>query len=356
MPFGKETASMSGMMWLIYAYISIYLPKLIYLFLSVIGRGIVRLFKIKKNWGVSIGFVLSTLVFSAMWWGVLVTRNKINIETVEIISDKLPSSFDGYRIVQFSDCHVGTWRNDTTFVSRLVDKINSLSPDLIVFTGDIVSRETAELEPFLSVFKRLNAKDGVYSILGNHDYGDYRLWDKPEDRDENNKQLEVWANEMGWQLMKNSYTSLIRGNDSIVLIGIENWGEPPFHQYGNLRESYNPEGDSKLVNGLTDEKYKILLSHNPEHWSREVVKISNIDLTLSGHTHAMQVMLKLGDIKWSPASLRYKKWGGLYSQESDAGKQYLYVNIGCGEVGLPARYGAAYPEVSEIVLKSGATK
>lgn len=224
----------------------------------------------------------------------------------------------------------------------MVDTINALSPDLILFTGDIVNRHTSELLPFKQTLSRLKARQGVYSVLGNHDYGDYMDWNFPIDKENNNLQLKNIQKEMGWNMLNNQHTILHQGSDSIVLIGVENWGEPPFSVYGNLKKAYP---------NLTDSNFKILLTHNPEHWSREVVKISNIDLSLSGHTHGMQLIFQIGDWKWSPAMWKYKQWGGLYEKENTQQKtSKLYVNIGLGEVALPFRLGAT-PEITLITLK-----
>lgn len=350
------------LMWMIYCYASVYLAKLLYLVCSLIGRLSVRMQRKARhkagksrkehehNHGVPVGAILAVLLFAGMWFGVFYTRHHIIVERVDVTSSKLPAAFDGYRIVQFSDAHVGSWGTDTTFVSKLVDKINSLHPDMIVFTGDIVNRQTAEIHPFVSVLGRLRAKDGVYSILGNHDYGDYMEWASPSDRDSNNEELANVQKKMGWKLLNNSSEFIAHGNDSIALIGVENWGEPPFPTYGDLGRAYPAAGDS--IGSLNDGRFKLLLSHNPEHWNREVSKNTNIDLTLSGHTHAMQMMITVGGVKISPSRLRYEQWGGLYQRKSDRGEMTnLYVNIGCGEVGLPARFGSAYPEITEITLR-----
>ncbi len=357
-PKDRDNVSLTPLMWMIYSYASIYFPKLLYVIISSFGRFITWIGKFHHNRGVVFGVIAGVMVCGAMWWGIGVTRYKIDVKQIEISSSKLPPSFDGYKLVQFSDAHVGTWGADTTFVTKLVDRINSLNPDMIVFTGDIVNRETSELKPFLSVLKRLKARDGVYSILGNHDYGDYTQWNSPNERVDNNKLLLKWEKQMGWHMLNNDHIFIKNGNDSIALIGVENWGEPPFHQYGKLQESYTLRNDSSLVDdALNDDNFKILLSHNPEHWNREVTLKSNINLTLSGHTHAMQMMIGSGDKKWSPAAWRYKRWGGLYTiKKPNNDDQHLYVNIGCGEVGIPARFGSAYPEVTEIILKSDDTK
>lgn len=347
-----KAGSLTPLMWMLYIYFSIYVPKLIYVICSAIGR----LFKSKRrgvrvNYGSMVGLPLAVILMIQMWWGVLFTRNDISVEKVDVESNRLPSTFDGYRIVQFSDAHVGTWGNDTTFISNLVNKINSLHPDLIVFTGDVVNRETHEMEPFLNTLGRLKARDGVYSILGNHDYGDYKEWESPSDRDSNNQLMQEWQKQIGWKMLNNSHEFITENGDSLVLIGVENWGEPPFHQYGDLGKAYPLNRDS--IYNVNDSRFKILLSHNPEHWNREVSKTSNIDLTLSGHTHAMQMVFKLFGKEWSPSKYRYPQWKGMYERENQDGyRTRLYVNIGCGEVGIPARFGYAYPEITEITLRS----
>lgn len=350
LPRRSESAGILTVMWMLYSYLTVYASKLVYVFFSAIGR-IFAKFSNGRNFGIYFGIPCGLLCLIGMWWGVLFTRNEIDVNRVVVTSPKIPESFNGYRIVQFSDAHVGTWGRDTTFISSLVDTIQSLKPDLIVFTGDIVNRQTAELEPFLKTFSRLEARDGVYSIMGNHDYGDYLDWEKPSDREANNQLLMAWQKQIGWNLLNNSHVFLHNDRDSIVLIGVENWGEPPFHQYGRLADAYPMSPDSAY--NLNDGKYKILLSHNPEHWNREVTNVSNIDLTLSGHTHAMQFMIgKIGGFNWSPAKYRYEQWGGLYERNNPEGyPMKIYVNIGCGEVAMPARIGSAYPEVTLIELE-----
>ena len=278
------------------------------------------------------------------------TRHHLTIVNENIYSERLPAGFEDYRIVQLSDLHVGTWGEDTSFMRNLVDTVNSLEPDLIVFTGDIVNRKTDELLPFINILSQLRARDGVFSILGNHDYGDYVDWNRPDDRKENNERLARYENEMGWHLLNNESVWIKNRGDSILLIGVENWGDPPFPVYGDLDKAVNKEGQN-------DEVYKVLLSHNPEHWNREISKNTNIDLTLSGHTHAMQMMIKFGNWKWSPAKYRYEHWGGRFSRDNDKGEPtQLYVNTGTGEVGMPARLMAAYPEITVLTLKKGEVK
>ncbi|MDE5807881.1 MAG: metallophosphoesterase, partial [Muribaculaceae bacterium] len=310
-PVRSESSDILPVMWLLYSFLSIYIPKIIYVLFSLAGKGIswivrkIRRFTIGRgrNYGAVIGVVVAVATFFSLWWGVFFTRREIEVNRVEITSAKLPAAFNGYKIVQFSDVHVGTWGEDTTFVSSLVDRINSLHPDVIVFTGDIVNRRTDELRPFLKTLSRLKAKDGVYSVLGNHDYGDYIDWKNEADHKKNNELLARWEREMGWKLLNNQRDFIVRGNDSIVMLGVENWGEPPFPEYGRIKDAYPVSRDSAY--NLNDSRFKVLLTHNPEHWNREVTQISNIDLSLSGHTHAMQMMVKIGGWKWSPSVIKY---------------------------------------------------
>lgn len=352
MPKRDNAQDIIPMMWMLYTFLTIYSAKIIYVICSEVGRLARRVFRRKrdaKNYCAIAGISLAVITFCVMWWGVFFTRRDIKVEHLDLRSERIPAAFDGYKIVQFSDAHVGTWGKDTTFVSSLVERINSLDPDLVVFTGDIVNRETTELEPFLGIFSKIRARDGVYSILGNHDYGDYIDWPTESAKQANLELMKVWQRQIGWRLLNNERAAITHDGDSIMIIGVENWGEPPFKQYGRLTDAYPLDVDSAY--NLNDSRFKILLSHNPEHWRREVSKISNVDLTLAGHTHAMQMMVNIGGWKWSPAAWKYPNWEGLYQEESTQGTPMeLYVNIGSGEVGIPTRIGAAYPELTEIVL------
>lgn len=335
-------ADLQPIMWMLYTFLSLFIPKLLYALFSLLSR--VSLFWRAKHLSVLkyIGGILSIVSFVAMWWGALVTRNDIEVTRQTVKFENLPKSFDDYKIVHISDIHAGTWGTDIAFLSNMVDTVNALNPDLVLFTGDIVNRNTKEIYPFVNALSRLKAKQGVYSVLGNHDYGDYMDWSSAIERERNNRELIDVQNKMGWRMLNNEHCWVRKDNDSIAIIGVENWGEPPFSVYGDLRKAYS---------NLNDENFKVLLTHNPEHWKREVSEISNIDLSLSGHTHGMQFVLQLGDWKWSPAVWKYKEWGGLYTKENPEGKELkLYVNIGLGEVALPFRLGAT-PEVTLITLK-----
>ncbi len=329
--------SLKYIMWGLYAYFSIYIPKLIAVIFDLTGA-IPQLWHAKRlRFLTPAGVGLGVIVFATMWWGALINRYNIDVRNVEIKIEGLPAGFDGYTLAQISDMHVGSYGTDTTFISHVVDAVNRLHPDMIAFTGDIVNRRSDELRPFTGTLSRLSAPDGVFSILGNHDYGDYYEWDSEQAKRDNMSELYQMQDEMGWTLLNNDHRFIHRGNDSIALVGVENVGDPPFHTYGDLDAAYAE---------LADPNVKILLSHNPAHWDTDIKDSpdKNIALTLSGHTHAMQ----MSAFGLSPAAFRYPTWGGLYS---DNDKHQLYVNIGLGEVAIPARIGAT-PEITLITLKA----
>lgn len=323
--------------WLLFIYITCYIPKYLFFIIDLVSR-LPRLWK-GSNWKwVSCGGAcLAGLIFLLFWWGALINRYNIEIKEVTLEIKNLPESFSGYRILQFSDFHLGTYGNDTTFPHKIVNVINSLNPDIILFTGDIVNRQSRELVPFIDTLSELKAPDGTIAILGNHDYGDYYQWQDEAAKRENMEQLYDLFDKMGWRLLRNETCWMVRGRDSLAIIGVENIGDPPFPVYGSLEKAYPQVNDSFP---------KILLTHNPAHWvdSIEPFPEKNIPLTLSGHTHAMQIKL----FGWSPSQWRYKTWGGLYL-DSD-GRRKLYVNIGLGTVGLPMRIGAT-PELTLITLE-----
>ena len=331
-----DDAFLVRIMWAIYAYWSVYLPKYIAVIFDAAGA-LPHLWH-RRRWHVLTiaGVALGVVSFGAMWWGALVERFRLDVREVEIDIPTLPQSFRGMRIVQISDWHVGSYADDTIFVAKTVDAINALHPDIILFTGDIVNRHSNELRPFTSPLSRLCAPLGVYSVMGNHDYGDYYNWTSEAAHKADADTLRALQRRMGWHMLDNSTAMLHRASDSIALIGVENIGEPPFTTRGDLRRAY-PHTD--------DEVTKILLSHNPRHWTDSIAgnNGAHIALTLSGHTHAMQ--MKIGS--FSPASWKYPTWGGLYT---DSLGRHLYVNIGLGTVGLPMRIGAT-PEITLITLR-----
>lgn len=326
-----------ALMWIIFAYMSVYLPKIIVAAFMLARMGLARVFRRPLRGITWAGAAVGTAVFCLMWWGALFNRHRLDVREVGVDIEGMPAAFDGYRIVQISDMHVGSLDDDPEFLADAVGRINALRPDLIVFTGDIVNRHSPELIPYTDILTGLRAPDGVYSVMGNHDYGDYFAWQSPAHKQADIDSLQAMQRRMGWRMLNNDHTWLRRGSDSLALIGVENIGDPPFRIYGSLRRAY-PD--------LADRNTKILLSHNPVHWTDSISGRDdvNVALTLSGHTHAMQIEL----LGISPAAMRYDCWGGLYT---DSLGRDLYVNIGLGVVGLPARIGAT-PEITLITLHS----
>lgn len=266
-------------------------------------------------------------------------RYKYRVSKVKLKLDKLPAAFKGMKIVQISDVHSGSF-DDHKAVAHGIDLIMEQKPDLILFTGDLVNNEAKEIESYKDIFGRLKAPLGVYSTLGNHDYGDYVEWASPEAKVANLEALKQHHADMGWRLMMNEHVLLERGEDKIALLGVENWSAMArFPKHGRLSDAYAGLEAANVP-------VKILMSHDPTHWDAEIrQKFKDIDLTLSGHTHGMQFGLKLSWMKWSPVQYIYKQWGGLYSQD----KQHLYVNVGFGFLGYSGRLGIL-PEITVIEL------
>ncbi len=335
----RRTGSDDTLYFIMYglvSYFSIYLPKYVYIIIDLIAK-IPLLFR-RKRWKYisRLGIIVAIIAFISMWWGVY-NRNNIEEKYVDVEIIALPKAFDGYRIAQISDLHVGSYNKDTTFVAKLVERLNLLNVDAVVFTGDIVNRNSAELLPFVKTLSRIKTKDGVFSVLGNHDYGDYSDWESDSAKQANMQLMYDLQKQMNWRLLLNEYITIFRDKDSIAVIGVENLGDPPFKNYGSLEKA-----DSLIDRSIT----KILLSHNPAHWDQQIKddKEINIALTLSGHTHAMQMEL----FGISPAVFRYKHWGGLYI---DSLQQKLYVNTGVGTVAMPMRIGAT-PEITILTLRA----
>lgn len=309
------------------------LPKVLYTIFSLLDIGLKRLFQWRFTGFDILSFLLPAISILVLLYGCAIGRNKFQIKEVKYASAKIPPAFDGYRIVQLSDLHVGSWKGNPHKVEEVVQLTNNLQPDLIVFTGDIVNRRSTELEEFTHILRNLRAKDGVYSTLGNHDYGYYYPWNESREREQDLQRLKDQQASMGWILLNNAHTYLHRGNDSIALIGVENWGKPPFEGVGDLKEA---------MEGVNDADFKIALTHNPDHWHADIVPNSDVDLSLAGHTHALQ--FELG--AFSPAKWVYEEWGGMYRKEN----QSLYVNVGTGYIGYPFRFGA-WPEITLITLR-----
>jgi hypothetical protein len=265
--------------------------------------------------------------------------NKYNykVKKLRLNFPNLPSAFQGLKIVQLSDIHSGSFTNKTA-VAKGIEKAMELGADLILFTGDLVNNEAVEMTDYVDIFSRLKAPLGVYSTLGNHDYGDYAKWPDLEVKRQNLEHLKQVHAKMGWRLLMDEHVLLEKQGEQIALIGIQNWSAlKRFPKYGNLKKAYD---------GTENLPFKILMSHDPTHWDAEVrPKFNDIDLTLAGHTHGMQFGIEIPWLKWSPVEYVYKQWAGLYEE----GQQKLYVNRGFGFIGYPGRVGIL-PEITLIEL------
>jgi len=284
-----------------------------------------------------LGLVLAAIPFTSILYGMAKGRFNFRIEHISLTFNNLPEPFDGFKIVQISDIHIGSFFGHEGQVERAIQLVNDQNPDLLLFTGDLVNNFAEELNDWKPILGKLKAKYGKYSILGNHDYGDYFDWKNDAEKEQNFENLLQAQKELGFRLLLNESEEIELNNSKIALIGVENWGLPPFPQYGNLNQAMN--GSEKLP-------FKILMSHDPSHWDAEVIKKTYSDLTLSGHTHWMQFGIPIGKKRWSPVKYKYPRWAGIYTE----GTQYLYVNRGFGYIGFPGRVGMP-PEITVIELK-----
>jgi len=295
------------------------------------GDGISR--SVFLSW---LGLAVGGGIFTTLVYG-FGNKYRYQVKRMKMSFNNLPAAFKGLRIVHISDIHSGSFM-DKAAVEKGVKKILKEKPDMILFTGDLVNDRASEMTDYIDVFNKLQAPLGVYSTLGNHDYGDYVRWDSHEAKKENLEQLKQVHKQMGWRLLMNEHVVLEKGNDRIALLGIENWSaKGNFGRYGKMEDAYP---------GSEQYPFKILMSHDPSHWDAEVrTKYADIDLTLAGHTHGMQFGVELPGFRWSPVQYMYKQWAGLY----EAGNQKLYVNRGYGFLGYPGRVGIL-PEITVIEL------
>ena len=295
------------------------------------GGGIPR--SVFMSW---LGLGIGGTLFGSLLYG-FGNKYKYRLQKIPLAFPHLPASFKGLKIIHISDIHSGSF-NDIAAVSKGVDMILQQKPDLILFTGDLVNDRATEMKPYMHVFNRLKAPLGVYSSLGNHDYGDYVSWPNPEAKAANLQSLKEVHAELGWRLLMNEHVILEKAGERIALLGIENWGaKGRFPKYGKMHEAHP---------GTENIPFKILLSHDPSHWDAEVkVKYPDVDLMLAGHTHGMQFGIENPYFKWSPVQWMYKQWAGLY----ESGNQKLYVNRGYGFIGYPGRVGIL-PEITLLEL------
>lgn len=302
------------------------LPKLLFALLQFVTGPWIAL-------GAAVALLLVFVYGFFFGWRRIVVRN------ATCVSPLLPKAFDGYRILQLSDLHIGTFRTNPSFIKKLVRMVNAQNADLIVFTGDLVNIRADEVRPFIEDLSQMKAKDGIYSVMGNHDYCEYGQDHSEQYERRNQHILHYLEAKMGWQMLDNAHVTIARLrqeggenlSESIAIIGVENISKPPFPDYGHL---------DKAMEGLPRGMFKVLLSHDPSHWRRGVLNKTDIALTLSGHTHAGQ--LRIG--RFSPSKWAYNEWGGKYVE----GDSMLYVSTGIGGT-VPFRFGA-WPEINVITL------
>jgi uncharacterized protein len=279
-----------------------------------------------------IGLVAGFFPFFIIIYGIFRTLYRFKTYYVKVEFETLPKAFNNLRIVHISDLHLGSFNYRYHILERAIKSINELEPDLIFFTGDLVNNYAWELKGWDKVLKQLNSKIGKFSVLGNHDYGDYSRWRSESDKHKNFEHIKEFHNKIGFTLLLNDAKIIELENEQIAVVGVENWGKPPFKKYGKLKKS---------LQDADDVTFKMLLSHDPSHWTEEVLGKTDIAITFSGHTHGMQMGFHLKNRKWSPIKYKYKQWGGLYKE----GNQYLYVNRGLGWLGFPGRIGMR-PEIT----------
>lgn len=315
-----------------YILICVSLPKLVFMAVSLVFRILGLFWKGVRKVELPVSLVCGLAAVAVMIFGSTKGREKLVVKEQTLSFKNLPEEFDGYRIVQLSDFHIGTYGNDTTFVARVVKEVMAQNPDIIVYTGDLVNSNADETKPFAHTLSSLSAPDGVLSVFGNHDYCYYNHHHQMEEIRRNQEALKAEEREMGWQLLLNENRIIRRDSACIAIVGVENVGNPPFPHYGDL---------PKAMQGVPDSMFVILLSHDPSHWRMEVLPKTDIPLVLSGHTHAMQ--FRIG--RFTPAVFRYPEWGGLYEEEG----QQLFISTGVGG-SIPFRFGA-WPEICVLTLK-----
>jgi len=291
----------------------------------------------RSVWISEVALIIAAIPFLGLIFGLTGGRHHYKIHRETLFFDDLPDAFDGFTITQLSDVHSGSFTS-VKGVQKGLDLVNKQNSDVILFTGDLVNNMASEMDPWIPAFAGLKAPMSKYSILGNHDYGDYMRWESEAEQAANLSRLKEVHREIGFRLLLNESVSIKKDGQSVALIGVENWGKGGFHKYGDL---------DKAVAHVPVDAFKILMSHDPSHW--EAVTLSHqkhIHLTLAGHTHGMQFGIELFGFKWSPVKYIYKQWAGLYQKSG----KYLYVNRGFGFLGLKGRVGI-WPEITVITLK-----
>ncbi|MDB5023213.1 MAG: metallophosphoesterase [Mucilaginibacter sp.] len=325
--------------WLMALTLLSLIPKLFaapVLLLEDISR-LLRHFPPRSVWVSELTLLVAAIPFVSLLYGMTGGRHRYKVHRVTLRFDDLPEAFDGFTVTQLSDIHAGSFTSKKG-VEKGIALVNHQNSDLLLFTGDLVNNKASEMEPWIDSFSKLKARFGKYSVLGNHDYGDYMKWENKGARYDNLNRLKKVHAEIGFKLLLNEAVNIEKDGQSIALIGVENWGKGGFHKHGDL---------IKASEKVPDEEFKILMSHDPSHWEAKTLEhLKHIHLTLSGHTHGMQFGIELFGFKWSPVKYIYNQWAGLYKEN----EKYLYVNRGFGFLGFKGRIGI-WPEITVITLK-----
>ncbi len=339
----RDPSRLFGAMLIVGIFLMLYVPKITFNVVQLMGDLTLlaaRLFGLKADglraYFLFSGSTVAVILFIMFGLGMIRGRNNVKVFREEVKITALPPAFNGLRIVQLSDLHLAGFYHHPEHIRKVVERVNLLDPDLILFTGDMVSNFSEEMDPFIGILAGLEARLGKYAILGNHDYGQYYRWDSKTEEDDNLERLKHKIRAAGFDLLLNEHRRLSLDGQSIELVGVENWGKPPFPQFGDLEEA---------MAGTDPGLVKILMSHDPSHWDLRVRGREPVSLTLSGHTHGMQFGIEIGNLRWSPSRWAYKNWGGLYGENG----QFLYVNRGLGFTGFPGRVGIR-PEITLITL------
>lgn len=320
--------------------VSSFIPKLIFVIIISILYFTNHIFSVTQSMIIIpiVGLLSGFLPFFVILYSIFKAAYRFKVYHHTFAFNNLPHSFNGLRIVQISDIHLGSFNYRYHILERAVQKINHLNPDYIFITGDLVNNYSWEINGWERVFKKLSAKKGMFAVLGNHDYGDYSSWDSDAEKQANFEVIKQFYKAIDCKLLLNDAVQINENKEKIAIIGVENWGKPPFKKYGDLEKALKP---------VSDIPFKILLSHDPTHWTEEVINKTDIALTLSGHTHGMQAAFQYKNLQWSPIKFKYRHWAGLYKKM----EQYLYVNRGLGWLGFPGRIGMR-PEITLIELRA----
>jgi predicted MPP superfamily phosphohydrolase len=337
--YGAMAGKTKLISWLMAPVLLSFIPKLLGSTILVL-EDITRAFRgfPPRSYAVSeFILILAVLLFGLLLFGITRGRHYYKVHRETLYFDDLPETFDGFTITQISDVHSGSF-SDKEGVQKGLDLVNAQQSDMILFTGDLVNNRANEMDPWISAFAELEAPYGKYSVLGNHDYGDYMRWESKAAQQANLDRLKEVHQEIGFRLLLNEAMPIKKDEQFFALIGVENWGKGGFHKYGDLK---------KATAGVPDDAFKVLMSHDPSHWDAVTLDHHQpVHLTLSGHTHGMQFGFELFGFKWSPIKYIYKQWAGLYEKSG----LYLYVNRGFGFLGLKGRVGI-WPEISVLTLK-----